>query len=377
MGDGGTAPRPASREDRGAIADAEVRCGGRWGGAAGARGRMRLGTVLRLQCERLLGCSTQARTAAMSGGLSTEPTPGGASKGFDTQGARGLLAGLAAFISWGVFPIFWRRLEFAGAFELVMHRAVWSFVVFAAAWLVLGGGRSDLAQVLRPRALGSLAVTATLIAINFLTFIYGVETDRVVEVSLGYFLNPILNILLGAWVLRERLSRSAWLATGLAGLGVAILASGGPALPWISLVLAGAFGCYGLVRKRSSLPPLAGNMVEMAMLSVPAGIGLWVLEAQGAGAWGRGSLSDMAWLMASGLVTSGPLFCFIFAARRLRLSTVGFLQYLAPSIQLVIAVWLFGEDFTLVHLVAFGAIWSALVWFAVIRTRELRGRACA
>ena len=286
--------------------------------------------------------------------------------------SQGLLAGFLAFMIWGVLPIYWRGLGAVPALELVMHRAVWGAVFFVLALSLRRAWPLVHALRTRRRQLAALALTASLLGLNFFTFVYGVESGRVVEVSLGYFLNPVLNVLLGVVVLRERLTRAGSCALALAAGGVVVMASSGPSWPWISLVLAGAFASYGLVRKQLAISAWVGNAVEMLLLAIPCAGGLLWLHATSSGHWGPADLQLRLLLTTTGIVTAVPLLLFTVAARRLRLSTLGFMQYLAPSIQLAIAVWVFGEEFSVAHMVAFAMIWCALAVFAGERSREHR-----
>jgi chloramphenicol-sensitive protein RarD len=280
----------------------------------------------------------------------------------------GLFYGLIAYGTWGILPIYWKWLASVSALEVLCHRMIWS-AVFLSLVLVL---RRELGSFLRicqsPRSLFSLLGTATLLACNWGIYIYAVNLDRVVETSLGYFMNPLLSTLLGCLVLGERLTRLQGIAVGLAALGVANFIWGFGAVPWFALILASTFALYGLFRKLIPVSPLLGITIETWLLT-PVAL-LW-LYLQPIHAFGSGVTVTLL-LGLAGVVTSLPLFCFNNAAKLLPLSTVGFLQYIAPSLQLLLGVFLYGEPFTQTHLVSFGLIWVALGLYTVylLRYRE-------
>jgi chloramphenicol-sensitive protein RarD len=280
----------------------------------------------------------------------------------------GLLYGLVAYGAWGIFPIYWKWLAEVGALEVLCHRMIWSAVFLS---LTLGL-RQEFRSVFRvcqsPRLLLGLVGTALLLSCNWGIYIYAVNLDRVVEASLGYFITPLLNTLLGCVVLRERLTRLQGIAVGLAALGVANFIWGFGAVPWFALILASTFALYGLFRKLIPVSPLLGITIETWLLT-PVAL-LW-LYLQPIHAFGSGVTVTLL-LGLAGVVTSLPLFCFNNAAKLLPLSTVGFLQYIAPSLQLLLGVFLYGEPFTQTHLVSFGLIWVALGLYTVylLRYRE-------
>jgi chloramphenicol-sensitive protein RarD len=284
----------------------------------------------------------------------------------------GLLYGIAAYGLWGLMPLYFHAITGVPALEVLAHRIVWS-VLLLAGLLVLLGRWSEVAACLRVRRTRRLLVASTLlIAANWYAFIWGVETGQVVENSLGYFINPLLNILLGVFFFRERLRGLQWLAIALAGAGLAylVIALGRP--PWLALTLAGSFAAYGLIRKVGGIDTIVALTVETLLLAPAAALALLVWGWQGRLALGTMGTSVDALLLASGVVTAVPLFCFGEAARRLRLSTLGFLQYLAPSLQLITAVLLFGEPFGPERQISFALIWSALVlvWLNTLLVRR-------
>jgi len=285
-----------------------------------------------------------------------------------------MLSAAAAFALWGLFPLFFRRLAVLPAGEVLAHRIVWSL---AFVLLVLGARRQwgwlrPLAA--QPRVLAAFAASALLLAVNWLTYIWAVNHGHVIDASLGYFITPLVNVLLGYTVLHERPRRGQWLALGLAAAGVVWLTAQAGQLPWIALVLAASFGSYGLLRKVAVLGPLEGLALE-AMLLAPLALGALLLwQVQGVG---RFPLSDTAtnlWLLAAGPITAIPLLLFAFGARRISMTTLGLMQYIGPTIQFGLGVWLFGEPFTGARLAGFGFIWLALGVYSLEGWWAARGK---
>lgn len=278
-------------------------------------------------------------------------------------GRGGLAYGLAAYGLWGVIPLyFWLVRDVAPA-EILAHRIVWC-LLFLAVILTLSRRWADVFRALRtPRTRWLLTASAGLVAVNWLVYIHSVATERVLHSSLGYFINPLFNVLLGLAFFRERLRPAQWLAVALAGAGLAYLVWAAGELPWIAPALAVTFGLYGLVRKVTPVDGLTGLSVETLVLTPPAAACLLWWAAAGSSSFGHHGWRHDALLMLSGVVTAVPLLCFGQAARRLRLSTLGFLQYLAPSIQFLLAVCLFGERFRPEQQVGFGCTWAALLIF--------------
>ena len=275
-----------------------------------------------------------------------------------------------AFLIWGVTPIYWKLLKHIPALELLAHRIVWALVLVAV-WMTLRGRWPDLgAAVRRPRTLAALLASTACIAVNWGLFIWAVNTDRVLSTSLGYYFNPLVSVLLGLVVLRERLNRRQWLAVGLAAVAVAILTSRVGHPPWISLGLAFSFGFYGLLRKTVAADAVVGLTFETAALT-PLCVGFLAWrERLGEAAFSHQGAGTDLLLVAAGAVTAVPLLLFTLGARRLPLSTVGLLQYIAPTCTFVLAVFLYSEPFTLAHGIAFALIWTALA----IYTLDLRSR---
>jgi chloramphenicol-sensitive protein RarD len=272
----------------------------------------------------------------------------------------GFAFGVAAYGLWGVIPLYFRLLIDVPPTEVLAHRAWWSFVVLAAGVLLVGL-RDDVRAVLRRRrTLLSLAASAAFIAVNWFLYIYAVSTEQIVQASLGYFITPLANVLIGIVLLGERLRRLQIAALLLAAAGVITLAVQSGAVPWISLLLAASFSMYGYVRKIAAAEALVGLFVETLLMSPLALVYLGYLAQQGTGTFGLHDMRNSLELMIGGIVTTIPLVCFGAAVRRLRMTTLGFLQFLSPTLQLAVAVLLFGEAFTAAHFQAFSLIWLAV-----------------
>jgi len=277
-----------------------------------------------------------------------------------------------AYALWGIVPLYWTLLRGVPPVEIIAHRVLWGMFAFFAIVALAGAGPAFRAALRDRKTVAVMAVSGTLLVINWGTFVGAVAADRLLDASLGYFINPLVSIALGMLVLRERLRRLQWVAIGFALAGVAIRTWTIGHVPWISLVLAASFGTYGLVRKLARVESLVGSAVETAVIAPAAAIYLAVLALGGGGALGRTSLSTELLLVSTGVVTALPLLLFNSAARRLPLSTLGFLQYLAPTGQFILAVTVNGEPFARAQLVAFGLIWVGLAVFSVDRLRLSR-----
>jgi len=288
---------------------------------------------------------------------------------------RGLAAAASAFFIWGLLPLYLKALQGVPVLQITAHRLVWR-CVFAFVWLRM---RREIGQVwaaLRePATRWRLCASASLISINWITYVYGIAANRVVETSLGYFINPLVNVLLGVLLLSERLNAAQWIAVTIAAAGVAWLTWTAGHPPWISLTLAFSFGLYGLVRKVISVDALAGFASETLLLA-PIGIAylIWCELGTATGVMTNGSVGLYALLMFGGPLTAIPLVLFAFGARRIPYSTVGLLQYIGPTIQLMLAVFAFGEPFRGPRVAGFVLIWTALALYAadgVWRNRKL------
>jgi chloramphenicol-sensitive protein RarD len=281
-----------------------------------------------------------------------------------TQDLRGLASAGAAFLIWGLSPLFWKMLVRVPAGQLLAHRVLWAAVILV---VLLGLKRrlSEITTLFNDRAtLLVLALTTALISSNWLIYIWAIVTDRIIQASLGYYINPLVTVLLGMLILKERLTRAQWLSFGLAAAGVGSMIWQQREVPWIALSLALSFGFYSLLRKQVRAQAVAGLAIETCILAPVALAYLAGAELTSTGAFGRLGSGTNLLLLSSGLVTALPLLLFTYGARRLTLTTVGFLQYSAPTLQLLLAVFLYREPFTTLHLAAFVLIWVALVIFS-------------
>ncbi|MFN3960420.1 MAG: EamA family transporter RarD [Parvularculaceae bacterium] len=298
-------------------------------------------------------------------------TSAGAQGGAAAERRLGLACGVAAYAIWGLFPLYLRELDPAGAVEVVAHRIAWS-VPFGALILALRRQWSEtLTALVRPRIVALLALSAVLISGNWLVYVWAVANERVLQASLGYYINPLLFIAAGVFVLKERLSILQGVAVALAALGVLALIVGAGVFPWPSFILAASFTAYGFVRKTTPVGAMPGLFIETLLLAPFAVATLLVLARSGALEFGRhGARLDML-LIAAGPMTVGPLVLFALAARRLSLTTIGFLQYIGPTGQFLLGLH-FGEPFTLAHAICFGLIWSALALTSIDAIRRNR-----
>lgn len=277
----------------------------------------------------------------------------------------GVLLGAGAFFIWGLVPVYFRALHGVSALEIIAHRVLWS-VLFLAGLLAVTRRFAALGAVLRqPRLVGRLALTSALVASNWLTFVWAVNAGRILDTSLGYFITPQVNVLLGFLILGERLRPAQWLAVLLALAGVVNQVFVLGQLPWISLLLAATFGCYGLFRKQIPVDAVTGLLVE-TLVAAPFALGYLVhLWRAGTMQFGHRGWDLDVMLAGLGVVTAVPLMLFAAGAQRLRLATVGFLQYIAPSITFVLAVFLYGERLALPRLVTFALIWAGILVYAL------------
>lgn len=270
-----------------------------------------------------------------------------------------------AYIFWGIVPIYWRWLASVPPFEITVHRVLWCTLFVVAVTLARGRGPRLFKLIRNPRLLGTLTLTSVLISANWLLYIYCVSSNQLVEASLGYYIVPLLSIALGVTFYGERLSRLRALAVGLAGIAVVLKALDLGHIPWIATGLGLSFGFYGYLRKRANVDAMDGLTVETLIL-FPITLALVLYWSfSGTGAFATTTLSTDALLIVGGPLTAVPLAAFAAGARRIRLSTLGFLQYLAPSITLTLAVFGFGERFTRLDAATFGLVWTALVIVAV------------
>jgi chloramphenicol-sensitive protein RarD len=280
------------------------------------------------------------------------------------QSRDGLLLGLGAYGLWGVIPLYFRLLTHLPPWEVLAHRVVWAFSLLAVV-IVMRRRVPDIVRIFRSRqVLARLAASTLLIGLNWFTFIYAVFTSQVVEASLGYFITPLVNVLLGVVCLGERLRTLQCVSLMMAAAGVLNLALLGHGIPWIALTLACSFAVYGLIRKTVAADSMSGLFVETMLLSPPALLFLAVLQVRGTAVSIPAGLPTLGLLALSGMITTVPLLLFAAAARRLTMATLGFLQYLAPSIQFLLAIFLFGEPFTSIQLASFACIWTAVALYS-------------
>jgi chloramphenicol-sensitive protein RarD len=290
---------------------------------------------------------------------------------------KGMFYAATAYTLWGSFPIYFRALQSVPAMEVLMHRMIWSlvFVMLVLAWRRQWNWIGEVLR--RPRVLAGFVASALLLASNWFIFIWAVNDGRVVESSLGYFINPLVNVLLGFLFLGERMRPMQWAAIGLAACGVAWLTWQGGQLPWIALVLAGTFGAYGLLRKTASLGALEGLSLETFLLFPIALAYLAWLSIGGHNVFLAVPVSTKWLLAAAGPITAIPLLLFAAGARRIPMSTLGLLQYIGPTIQLLIGVWLYHEPFSTARLAGFVVIWAALAVYSAEGLWQARARKVA
>lgn len=285
---------------------------------------------------------------------------------------RGIGFGIAAYALWGLFPLYWPLLEPAGAAEILAHRIVWSLLTMAVVVVLLGRRRQVRAILASRRTTVLLVLAACTVTINWATYIWGVNDGRVVETSLGYFINPLVTVLMGVLILGERLRRVQWVAMGVASLAVVVLTVDYGRPPWLALVLAFSFAVYGLAKKTAGVGPVDSLAFETAVVA-PFALGyLLFLGATGVGAFTAYGVGYALLLTTAGVVTAVPLLLFGAAANRIPLVLLGMLQYLAPVLQFALGLLIFDEAMPPVRWIGFGLVWLALVMFTVEATRHHR-----
>ena len=282
----------------------------------------------------------------------------------DKKTLTGAVAALAAFSLWGAIPIYFKAVSHIPAFEVLAHRVIWT-VVFLGIIITLKGSRSNVFEVFHnKKLLLTLMLSSLLISSNWLVFIWAVAHDRVLEASLGYFTTPIVSVALGMCFLKERLRTWQWFAVGLSVLGVSNLVWSLGSIPWIAITVSITFGLYGLVRKIADVDAFSGLFVETALIVLPMLAYLIFIGINGTGVYGPSNEKLTGLLTMAGLVTATPLILFAVAAKRLKLSTLGFFQYITPTGQFLLAVFLYNEPFLTTHLITFGVIWLALAIYS-------------
>lgn len=286
----------------------------------------------------------------------------------------GVLAAIGAYTLWGLFPIYWKAIQTVPALEVLCHRTAWSFV-FVVLVLIWQKRWQWLRRASKsPTTLITFLGTSCILALNSFVYIWAVNTDRIVDASLGYFINPLISVLLGVLFLGERLRSWQWVAIGIAGGGVTFLTLGYGTLPWIALTLALTFGFYGLMRKTAALGALEGLALEMTILSLPAFTYLVYLELAGMASFGHSETMTDLLLALTGIATALPLLLFAYGARQVTLATTGILQYIAPTGQFLLGVLVYGETFTATRMIGFGAIWTAFLIYSLEGTMEGKRR---
>jgi chloramphenicol-sensitive protein RarD len=278
---------------------------------------------------------------------------------------KGILNGIAAYALWGFFPIYWKFLHEVSALQVIGHRIGWSFLLLIAVIVVTKQWNEFRSVALAPKVIGIYSIAAVLLSINWLVYVWGVNSGFIVETSLGYFINPLLSVLLGVIFLRERLRPTQWIPVVIAAVGVIYLTVVYGRLPWIALSLAFSFGFYGFVKKLAPLGSLYGLTLETGLVFPAALIYLLIVEINGTGAFIHTDPFITALLIGAGVVTTIPLLMFASAAKQIPLSVVGLLQYIAPTIQFLIGILIYKEPFDRSHLIGFGIVWVALVIFWV------------
>jgi len=285
---------------------------------------------------------------------------------------RGLIVGATAYLLWGAFPLYWPLLEPGGAVEILAHRILWSLITMGLLVLVMSR-RAQLVAILRnPRVLRLLLLAAVVISINWGTYIYGVNNGRVVETSLGYFINPLVTVLMGVLILGERLRPLQWVALGVGAAAVAVLTWDYGRPPYVALVLAFSFGTYGLAKKTAGAGAIESLTLETAVLTPIAGGYLVWLGATGGSHFGSDGLGHALLLTSAGIVTAIPLICFGFAATRVSMVSLGLMQYLAPILQFVLGLLVFDEEMPVGRWIGFTLVWVALAIFTFELIRHRR-----
>jgi len=278
---------------------------------------------------------------------------------------KGILYGIGAYVLWGFFPIYWKFLHPVPALQVIGHRIGWSFILLALYILITKQWQDFRSVAFKWKTLGIYSIAAVLLTINWLVYVWGVNAGFIVETSLGYFINPLLSVMLGVIFLRERLRPIQWIPVGLAAVGVIYLTFVYGHLPWIALSLAFSFGFYGFVKKLSPLGSLYGLTLETGIVFPVALIYLAIVGVNGSGAFLHdGTLVDVL-LIGAGVVTTIPLLMFASAAKQIPLTIVGLLQYVAPTLQFLIGVFVYKEAFDISHFIGFAIVWAALIIFAV------------
>lgn len=283
--------------------------------------------------------------------------------------SKGLPYAILAYLAWGLLPLYWKLLHEVPAWEILGHRVVWSTVFLAGVLIATKQVKAWLRAMKDARTIRLVLLCSVMISSNWLVFIWAVNHDHLVETSLGYYINPLLNVLLGVLFLKERLHAGQWAAIVLAFSGVAVITAHYGRLPWVSLALAGTFALYGLFKKKIQMDSTIGLAWETTIITPVAAV--YLLYMHIGGGTGTTGLHPLEWmlLLLAGAVTVMPLFWFAQAAKHLSLSTIGFVQYIGPSIMLIIGVLVYHESFDSIRMISFGLIWAALVVYTLSSLR--------
>lgn len=298
--------------------------------------------------------------------MSVDPRDGGTptTARLNRDALLGGVFAIAAFGTWGFLPAYFKATSIVTPLEIMSHRIVWSVLVVGCVLILMGRSKDIAAVLMNKSSMKWLVLSATLLYGNFILFIWSVSTGQILQGSLGYYINPLVNVLLGVVFLKERLSAGQWTAVALAVTGVSLMALLGDSPPWIAVSLALLFGFYGYVRKVVPVGAAVGFFIE-SLLFAPLALGYLIfLDFQGVGVFGTTTIPFYLLIAASGVITAAPLIFFTMAAKRLRYATLGFFQYLAPTLQFTLAVAVYGEVFTEMHKVTFTLIWCALAIYS-------------
>ena len=279
--------------------------------------------------------------------------------------SKGAFFAIGAYVLWGLLPLFWKILEDVPAFQILCHRISWSLVFLLFIQIVRKNFNWLKSAFKNKRTVITFFTTSVLLSANWFTYIWAVNNGRTIEASLGYFINPLLSVMLGVFFLRERPDRWSWIAISLAFIGIIYTIIVYGSVPWVALVLAGSFSIYGLLRKQAVLNSIQGLTFETLLLFLPATAMLIYFEIKGIGSFGHVSFTKNFYLFLAGVATSIPLVLFAAAARRIELTTLGILQYIAPTLQLFIGLFIFKEDLSRSNLIGFSFVWVALIIYTI------------
>lgn len=283
----------------------------------------------------------------------------------NNDSTKGIWYSITAYALWGILPFYWKLLSGIRSEEILSHRIIWSFLLVIAILLLTGRGNSLVKVLSNRKTLLVMFVAALLISVNWYTFIWAVNHAQVVQASLGYYINPLISVTLGMTVLRERMNVSQWFAVILAAIGIGVITVEYGTIPWIALILAFSFAFYGLVKKMAPVEAMIGLAYETAILAPVAFLYVLFLGWKGAGSFGHVSFATTFYLIMAGVATTLPLFWFAKGAQRIPLSMLAFIQFLSPTISLLIGIFAFHETFTKVHLISFSLIWSAILLYTL------------